>query len=269
MELEVDKQLDEDLERYRPATVRRMILCLVRQNEGDKAKEILERLIKAQPENWLNLELKARVLRELNDNEGAVKVYDTVLERIKKEDRLTKEEKQEFTADIKYQLSGVYIELKQVDKAIEVLKWLVEKEPTNATYNNDLGYIMADHDMNLDEAEKLIRKALEEDRKDRKKENPDIKPEDDKDNPSFLDSLGWVLYKKKNYKEAKEYLQKAVADEDGKHTEIYDHLGDAQWELGEKKEAVESWKKAVSIAGSTKREQAKKAEIEKKIKDKQ
>ena len=61
----------------------------------------------------------------------------------------------------------------------------------------------------------------------------------------------------------------SLITEDGKHLEIYDHLGDALWELGEKKEAVEAWKKGVEIAGTTKREQTKKVEVEKKIKEKQ
>ena len=269
MELEADEQLAKDLEPYRVGAVRRLILSMVRQNDVDKAKDLLERLIKAQPENWLNLELKARVLREVNDFEGAVKVYETVLNRIEKDDRLTKEEKKDFAADIKYSLSGVYIDLDKVDKATELLEGLLKDDPDNPTYNNDLGYILADHDMKLDEAEKLIRKALEEDRKLRKKENPDLKPEDDKDNASYLDSLGWVLFKKKKYKEAVDYLKKAVQDEEGKHVEIYDHLGDAHWALGEKKDAVEAWKKGVEVAGTTKREQTKKAEVEKKIKEKQ
>src|SRR5262249_17569857 len=269
MELEADEQLAKDLEPYRVGAVRRLILSMVRQNDVDKAKDLLERLIKAQPENWLNLELKARVLREVNDFEGAVKVYETVLNRIEKDDRLTKEEKKDFAADIKYALSGVSIDLGKVDKATELLEGLLKDDPDNPTYNNDLGYILADHDMKLDEAEKLIRKALEEDRKLRKKENPDLKPEDDKDNASYLDSLGWVLFKKKKYKEAVDYLKKAVQDEEGKHVEIYDHLGDAHWALGEKKDAVEAWKKGVEVAGTTKREQTKKAEVEKKIKEKQ
>ena len=77
------------------------------------------------------------------------------------------------------------------------LKALLEKDPDNPGYNNDLGYIWADHDMNLAESEKLIRKALDEDRKQRLKEKPDAKPDEIKDNPSYLDSLGWVLFKEK------------------------------------------------------------------------
>jgi tetratricopeptide (TPR) repeat protein len=171
--------------------------------------------------------------------------------------------------DFRYTLSGVYVELKQINKAADQLKALLEKDPDNPTYNNDLGYIWADHDMNLDESEKLIRKALEEDRKQRHKADPDIKPEDDKDNPAYLDSLGWVLFKKKQYKEAKKYLEQAVEQEGGRHLEIYDHLGDVYMILGEKQKAMETWKKGIEVTGETRREKERKVEVEKKLKEAQ
>jgi len=147
-----------------------------------------------------------------------------------------------------------------------VLKALLVKDPDNPSYLNDLGYIWADHDKNLDEAEKLIRKALDEDRKQRRKANPDIKPEEDKDIGAYLDSLGWVLFKQKKYKEAKKYLLQAIETEDGKHVEIYDHLGETHLALGEKAEAIAAWKKGVEVAGPSKREQERKSVVEKKLK---
>src|SRR5262249_17878243 len=153
--------------------------------------------------NFFNIELKARVLRELGKSDEAAKLYEKTLDQILKDERFTKPEREELAEDVRYALSGVYVDLKKIDKAAEQLKKLLEKEPDNPTFNNDLGFILADHDMNLDEAEKLIRKALEDDKKQRLKDDSDLKPEDYKDNPSYLDSLGWVLYKKKQYDEAK------------------------------------------------------------------
>jgi tetratricopeptide (TPR) repeat protein len=248
---------------------RRRIMAMVKLGEVDKANKILDKLIDDNPKNWLNRELRARILRDQNKNEEAVKIYLDLIDQIQKDDRLEKEDRQLYVTDIRYTLSGVYIDLKQVDKSAEQLKLLLEKDPNNPTYNNDLGYIWADHDMNLTEAEKLIRKALEEDKKKRKKENPDLKPDEDKDHPAYLDSLGWVLYKQKKYKEAKPPLEEAVKDADGQDPVVYDHLGDVQWALGEKKEALATWKKALEIAGKSKRDKETKAAIEKKIKDRQ
>jgi Tfp pilus assembly protein PilF len=78
--------------------------------------------------------------------------------------------------------------------------------------------------------------------------------------------MGWVLYKKKKYEEAKKYLIQASQDKDGQHIEILDHLGDTHLKLGEKPEAVKIWKKASEIKPASKREEQKKAQVEKKLK---
>ncbi len=257
---------DESIDREKGIILEQMIMAMAKQGEVDKAMDILDRLLKKQPDSWATLDIKAQVLREAGRPDEALKVYEEMAERIKKDDRLKKDAKEEVLDVIRYALSGLYVEMDQVDKAAEQLKALLAREPDNATYNNDLGYIWADHDMNLAESERLIRKAIEEDRRKRHKDKPDIKPGDDKDNAAYLDSLGWVLYKQKKYKEARPLLLQAVQEEDGKHIEIYDHLGDIHQALGEKAEAVSAWKKAIEVAGSSKREQQRKAAVEKKLK---
>ena len=250
--------------RLKPVVFRRMVLCQSRLGEVDKAIERVEKLYKDQPDNWLNLELKARILREVGRTADAVKAYQDLIVKIDLDKRLGKEEKEEFLEEIKYTLSNVYVELKKIDKAADILKALVEKNPDNPTYHNDLGYIWADNDLNLEEAEKLIRKAIEIERGLRKKIK-NLKPEFDKDNSAYLDSLAWVLFKKKNYAEAKKLLVEAIKDEEGQHIEILDHLGDIHYAMGEKAEATKVWKDALNFAGTSKREQDKKKEVEKKI----
>lgn len=262
----LEARVDETVERFKPIVMRRMIQGLARQGKIDDATKLVDNLIKAQPENWLMVELRGWVLREAGNYDEAAKAYEEVLEQIGKDKRLKEEERAEYGGEIRYLLSGVYVDLKKIDKAAEHLKALLTKEPDNPTYNNDLGYIWADHDMNLDEAEKLVRKALEEDRKQRRKANPNLKPEDDKDNAAYLDSMGWVLFKRKKHKEAKKFLLEATQSPEGQHLEIYDHLGDTHLALGEKAEAIAAWKKAVEVAGTNKREQQRKVEVEKKLK---
>src|SRR5262249_22454317 len=127
------------------------------------------------------------------------------------------------------------------------------------------GFIWADHDMKLDESEKLIRKAIEQDRKDRKKIEG-LTPDEDKDNAAYLDSLGWVLFKKRNYKEAKQHLEEAVKQKEGQHIEILDHLADVHMALGEKKEAIKIWEEALKKEDLSRREKERRVVIEKKLK---
>jgi len=243
---------DQTVLRYKVVMLRRMVQALAKQDKFDEAHKLVDRLVTAQPDNWLSLELKGWVQREAGKYDDAVKTYEDVLERINKDDGLEEKEKKEFGSDVRYSLSNIYLELNKIDKVGEHLEALMKVEPDNPTWYNDLGYIWADHDMNLDKAEEYIRKALDLDKKKRAEDK--LKPEEDHDSAAYLDSLGWVLYKKKNYKEAKEWLSKAVTYKEGHHIEIFDHLGDAHMALGEKAEAIAAWKKGLDVAGDSKRE---------------
>jgi len=258
---------DQTVARYKFLMLRRMVQVLAKQEKFDEANRLVDNLLKLQADNWLTLELKGWVQREAGQHEAAAKTYEDVLEKINKDDSLKEDEKKDFGAEIRYSLSNIYLELKKIDKVAEQLEALMKYEPDNPTWYNDLGYIWADNDMNLDKAEEYIRKALDLDKK--KRADAKVPMEDDHDNAAYLDSMGWVLYKKKKFKEAKEYLQKAVNYKDGHHIEIFDHLGDAHMALGEKAEAVTAWKKGVSVASDSKREKERKTIVEKKIKDAQ
>ena len=141
-------------------------------------------------------ELKAQILRDAGNFDQAVEIYEDVIEKVNNDDRLEKKIRDEFADDIRYMLSGVYVDMKKIDKAADQLKDAVEEKAGQREYNNDLGFIWADNDMNLEESETLIRKAIDLDKKERKKLNPELK--DDKDNASYLDSLGWVLYSRRS-----------------------------------------------------------------------
>ncbi|MFO0926320.1 MAG: tetratricopeptide repeat protein [Gemmataceae bacterium] len=264
--LALEGEEDDTLERLKPLVMRRMILAIAKQGSLDRALKMVDDLIKSDARNWLHRALKAQVLREAEKYDEAAKLYLDVIDRVKRDTRLDKDQQNDYTDEYRYLLSGIYIDMNQVDKAAEQLKVLLEREPNNATYNNDLGFIWADHGTNLEEAEKLIRKAMDEDRKQRRKINPSPRPEDDRDNAAYLDSLGWVLFKRGKAKEAREQLQLAVKDRDGQALEIYDHLADVLMALGAKDEAIAAWKKGLETVRDTKRDQKRKAEVEKKLK---
>lgn len=138
----------------------------------------------------------------------------------------------------RYLLSNILTQKGDTLKAEEQLLKLAEGDEATigrrlkATANNDLGYMWADRGHNLEKAEGMIRKALE------------IEPE----NGAYLDSLGWLLFKRGRHAEAKGYLEKAVfKHEDGNDPVIWDHLGDAQLQVGEKAQAKKSWEKALEL----------------------
>jgi tetratricopeptide (TPR) repeat protein len=82
-----------------------------------------------------------------------------------------------------------------------------------------------------------------------------------KDEPSFLDTYGWILYKQSKYDKALEYIQKAI-DVSGESADgtLWEHLGDVNYKLGNIDKAVSCWMKA-------KEKGTENIDIDKKIKD--
>jgi tetratricopeptide (TPR) repeat protein len=244
--------------------MRLTIRSMIGHGQTDKAKQMVDNLMKHGGADWRNLKIKAWLFYESGRYDEAAKTYEEVLQRLTYDSAIDPDDRTDEQKIVRSILSTVYMDLNQVDKATDALKALLKQYPNDPGFNNDLGYIWADHDKNLDEAERMIRKALDEDRKQRKADTT-LKPEDDKDKAAYLDSLGWVLFKKKQYQDAKKYFTQAIQDKEGQHIEILDHLGDTHFILGEKTDAIAVWKRALQIKASTKREEQKKTEVERKI----
>jgi Tfp pilus assembly protein PilF len=117
------------------------------------------------------------------------------------------------------------------EKGEAELELLMAKHPDDPGLNNDLGYLYAEQGKDLEKAETMIRKALE----------------DEPENSSYLDSLGWVLYKLDKIDEAAVQLEKAVKDPNVDST-IFDHLGDAYFKLKRYDEALSAWTRAENLA---------------------
>jgi tetratricopeptide (TPR) repeat protein len=149
--------------------------------------------------------------------------------------------------EIRYVLSSVYSAAKKQAQAEEQLQAILEQDPNDATANNDLGYMWADEGKNLEEAERMIRKALELDRKQRTSGTA-VSTDSDHDNGAYLDSLGWVLFRRGKLAEARQELEKAAAAPDGKDDPVvWDHLGDVCFRLQDAAAARKSWEKAVGL----------------------
>jgi tetratricopeptide (TPR) repeat protein len=157
--------------------------------------------------------------------------------------------------DIRYTLSSVYSAAHDYPKAEEQLRQILEIDPKDATANNDLGYIMADQGKNLEEAEKLIRKAIDLDL-DQKKPAPKVRPDDDHENANaaYLDSLGWVLFRRGQTEAARGWLEKASGMSGGAEDPVvWDHLGDVYYKLEQPARARTAWTKALDLYEKEKR----------------
>ena len=158
------------------------------------------------------------------------------------------------------------MDAKDIPKATKQLETLMKQDPENPTYKNDLGFVWADNDLKLDEAAKLIQDALDIDKKRQEQALKDGKIDEVKETAAYLDSLGWVYFKQKKYKEALPLLKKASDDEEeGIHLEIWDHLGDVYAAMEMKKEAVAAWQKGLTMEDVSKRDVERRKAVTKKL----
>jgi tetratricopeptide (TPR) repeat protein len=161
---------------------------------------------------------------------------------------LAKEYKQpEQIHAIRDSLHNAYAAMRDYAKAEEQLRLILQVDPNDATANNNLGYLWADQGKNLDEAERLIRKAMELDRE-QKKIGTAVTMEGDGDNAAFVDSLGWVLFRKGRLEEARTWLEKATDLARGEDDPtVWEHLGDLYFRLQKMAEARSAWQKSLLL----------------------
>lgn len=100
-------------------------------------------------------------------------------------------------------------------------------QPDHPYILNYLGYAWADKGIHLQKSLKMIKQAVS------------LRPTDG----YITDSLGWVMYRTKNYENAVPVLERAVELLPYDPT-INDHLGDAYWKVGRSLEAKFQWKRA-------------------------
>jgi len=234
--------------------------------QADEALKAAEGLTQLPNDGWMFLELKGWVLNETGKTDAAIKTYNELIDKIDAQPKLKAEQKERFKDDVRHQLSNLYIEAGDVSGATKQLEILMKHNPDNATYKNDLGYVMADQNVKLDEAEKLIREALDLDRKQQEKLKEEGKLDEVQPNAAYVDSLGWVLFRKKQYDEALKYLKQAAEDEDGQHLEIWDHLADCYMAMGKTKDAISTWEKALKLEDVSKRDAERRRKITAKLK---
>lgn len=263
----VDMKGPMEVENAKPFIIERLVQAKAKQGKIDEALTMTKGLLELTNDAWYFLQLKGWVQREGGKIDDAIATYGDVLEKLAADKNLKADAKDRITDRVRYTLSGLYVEKKDVEKGAKELQELIKRNPDSATYKNDLGFIWSDNDIKLEESEKLIKEALELDLKDKKKLKEEGKLDEVKENAAYLDSLGWVLFKQKKYKEALEPLKKASLDEEeGGHLEIWDHLADCYMALGDKKNAIASWEKALKMDDISKRDGERRRKVSEKLK---
>lgn len=258
----------KEVEDAQGPVIEKMIQAKAMRGNTDEALRIAESMIQATDGGWYFTQVKGWVLRNAGRYPAAIEAYEDAITKLDTSRGLGKDLKARMKDNMRYTLSGLHVDNKDIEKASKELEGLIKRHPDSPTYKNDLGFIWADHDLKLEEAEKLIKEALDLDKARQEKALKEGKITEVKETSAYLDSMGWVLFKKKDYKGALPYLRKAAADEDdGDHLEIWDHLADCQLALGDKAGAIESWQRGLTFDDVSRRDEARRRRVIAKLKE--
>jgi tetratricopeptide (TPR) repeat protein len=151
------------------------------------------------------------------------------------ESRKLIKDKPELIPIINAQLGDAYNGLGDHQKSDEAYELSLKENPDNDYVLNNYSYYLSLRKEKLDLALKMSEKLV-------------LK---NQSNPTYLDTYAWVLYIRKDYKKAKEFLEKAMVDSSGVSGTIVEHYGDVLFKLGERDNAVAQWKKAKRMGETT------------------
>jgi predicted Zn-dependent protease len=233
---------------------------LVKMKDLEEAKVFLEEMIKKTPENYYawekllfvyleqkdfkNLETSAaECSRSFNRSfvakllyaNGAMenKNYTTALEELRKSDILAGNDKSMKTQVLTMK-ADLYYRMKDYQKAFMTYDEALKLNSDDLTLINNYAYYLAEQNTRLKDAEDMARKVVEKERS----------------NTAYLDTYGWVLYKRGKLKAAEKVMLELINGKESADAEWYEHYGYILKAMKKCNLAVKSWQKALELDGS-------------------
>ena len=127
-------------------------------------------------------------------------------------------------------LGMIYDELKYYTASDSLYEIALAIFPDNDLLLNNYAYSLADRDIRLQFALEMSKRAME------------IQP----DNGAYLDTIGWIYYRLKQFNIALDYIKQSMDNREDSPI-VIEHLGDVYFELGDHSNAKLYWKKAVEL----------------------
>ncbi len=196
---------------------------LMKRDERVAAFQLLDEYAAKKRTEALDVEFaKAALLDDLGKTNEAIALLQLALERYPDH------------PGVRYQIALIQDKAGLTHDSVRNFESLLKDRPEDASLLNALGYSLADRNQKLPRAEQMIRKALQA--------SPD--------NPAFLDSLGWVRYRRGDVPGALPSLERAYRI--FPDPEIASHWGELLWVSGKQAEARALWARSLARSPESK-----------------
>jgi tetratricopeptide (TPR) repeat protein len=214
---------DKYLKSNPDGSISKFMRAMVYFEQGDFKKTLVE--LRSMPDNFMILKVRAMAEDRLGDDREALNL-------LQQAENAALQNNPDFLDSIFYLFMIVLAEKNNKPDMVVKYAAIIEKKFTlqEPMLANAVGFTYADMNIKLDEAEKLIRYALEK----------------EPDKAEYYDSLAWVLFRKGKLKEALSNINISISKQKMLiNGVIADHAGDINFALGNTEEAVKYWKSAL------------------------
>jgi tetratricopeptide (TPR) repeat protein len=141
--------------------------------------------------------------------------------------------RRELRSDIHGTIGDTYSALDNWPEAEKAYDRALQYNSENDVALNNYAYYLSVRGLRLDDAMDMAKRAVE------------MRP----GNPAFLDTLGWIYFKKGDYENAREHIAAAIDTGQASAT-VMEHMGDVYEKLGDMDEARNWWQQAYDSDGT-------------------
>lgn len=136
-----------------------------------------------------------------------------------------------------YSLRGeFYHDKERMDLTYQDYDSALKYNPNDISLLNNYAYFLSLENRDLKRAQKMSSVAIQK----------------EPDNPTYLDTYAWILFKQSQYSEALKYIQQAMEKGGEEHPDVVEHCGDIYYQCGFKDKALEYWHAAVRLNSGSK-----------------
>lgn len=231
-----------DLEPDNKVALQELIMINIRQQNFPELTRLCQKAIQYYPDMLVFYYYKGLAHYQLDEQEQAVDAFERGLRQDKKAGD------EGMVSDMYSILGDLYHGLHQNEKAYAAYDSALVYKDDNLGALNNYAYFLSLENRELDKAQEMSYKTVQ------------IEP----DNVTYLDTYAWILFLKGKYTEAKIYMDKVVGYyEKEPQTEkekenrksvnggVLEHAGDIYYHCNEPEKALEYWKKAQKLEGTS------------------
>lgn len=188
-------------------------LAYFQQNEIEDAVKTLDQGISKFPEEYRLYYIKGLSLQRINKEPEAIQYFEKAVEMNPDDLGMLS------TLALAYDTQGNF------SKSTEIYEMALKIDPQNALVLNNYAYNLSERGDKLDKALEMSKIAVEK----------------EPGNASYLDTIGWIYFKLKKYKLAKENIEKSLSVNPNSAV-VLEHLGDVYKEMKDSASALKYWK---------------------------